>query len=201
MFTSDEDELIIRFSVRGGWDATEIVGIKKKIRDHFINNPSACCCYCRRAMHQWDRLDIDTEHVLPKGSFPQWTFKLVNLNISCKRCNMRLKNEDYSFFKGQIGERDPFKSELYSFLHPNLDDPHTSLVPVVVQIGAGLLIKYYVAEGCDKAKVTYEYFRLNEVEVDSLDSAQGLDLQRLSESLPASLVAVVEALLGENARI
>lgn len=146
MFTSEEENLISCYSIRKGWDtkdwdlkglnATELAAkkldaagiekIKTKIRSYYIGVPSACCCYCRRSMHQWDKLDIDTKHVLPKGEFPQWTFKVVNLNIACKRCNMRLKKEGHSFFKGSITESDPFKSELYTFLHPNLDDPHTS---------------------------------------------------------------------------
>lgn len=222
MFSITEKALIKRYSIPKGWDTTkwdleglsetekaakkldaaEIEKIKRKIRDKFIGVQFPCCCYCRRSMHQWDLFDIDTEHVLPKGVFPQWMFKMENLNISCKRCNMRKKKEDYSFFKGEVDDLNPFVSELYEFLHPNLDQPNLHLVPVVIQIGAKLLlIKYYFNADNMKAAETYSYFNLKEVEIDSVDRAQGIDLRKIADTMPSHFAAAIEALIGEDARI
>lgn len=221
MFSADEQNLIARYSIAKGWDtsswdyeglnpeeveakkqdARQIESIKTKIRNHFIDAPSPRCCYCRRTMHEWDRLDIDTEHVLPKGKFPQWAFTILNLNIACKRCNMRKKNEDYSFFRGQLNQPAPFVSDLYGILHPNLDEPDKELVPVVIQVGPALLIKYYVSEGSAKAEETYVYFELKEVEVDSLSAAQGVDLKRIAATMPPPLAAAIEALIGADGKI
>lgn len=222
MFTLAEKTLIARYSVPRGWDtakwdlkglnpaekaakefdAKNIEKIKRKIRKSFIDVQLPCCCYCRRSMHQWDLFDIDTEHILPKGAFSQWTFKIENLNIACKRCNMRKKREDYSFFRGDVNDSNPFVSELYDFLHPNLDEPDLHLAPVVIQIGSKLLlIKYYCAAGNKKAEKTYSYFNLKEVEIDSVDKAQGIDLQKVAATMPPHFAAAIEALIGEDARI
>lgn len=222
MFSLAETALIAQYSIPRGWDTTkwdleglsetekeakkrdaeEIDRIKRKIRDGFIGVQFPCCCYCRRSMHQWDLFDIDTEHVLPKGAFPQWTFKMENLNIACKRCNMRKKKEDYSFFRGGLNDLNPFVSDLYEFLHPNLDEPDLHLVPVVIQIGAKLLlIKYSFAPGNMKAEKSYAYFNLKEVEIDSVDKAQGIDLRKIAATMPPHFAAAIEALIGADARI
>lgn len=196
-FTLDEEALIAQFSVPGGWDKDEIKAIKKKIKPFLLGKTSSCCCYCRRSMHSWHALTIDIEHVLPKGkkSFPQFTFALQNLSISCKRCNMGIKREDTSFFTLIPGDTDYFKSEKYEFIHPNLDVIDDHLKVLIVQFNNQLLIKYQVVDASTKGAAAYKYFKLGLLEVNSFDEAQGLDDVTPSESLPPEFARELQTVL------
>jgi hypothetical protein len=171
-FSEEEKNLMAKFTRPNGWNEDEVKTVKNKIRNYFILNGIAPCCYCRRSMHKQHKLDIDTEHVLPKGQFYQYTFEMKNLNIACKRCNMGIKLEDTSFFLGGENCNDPFKSAHYSFIHPNLDVPKDHLSIKSEQSDDVLIIKYAVVNNSAKGRATYEYFKLKELEYNSIDEAQ-----------------------------
>lgn len=192
-FTQEEKQLIAQLSVPGGWDAEEAAALKKRIKNHFLANGVPCCCYCRLSMSPWHKITIDTEHVLPKQRFPQYTFDLRNLNISCKRCNMEIKGADITFYVGLANEANPFRSELYSFVHPNLDKLDDHLQILSVQIGAKLLISYFPQS--PKGQFTFEYFELNEIQTDSFSRGQGVAVETPSETLPAEIIQQLRAVL------
>jgi hypothetical protein len=207
-FTDEELSLIKRISVADGWDDKDAQPLKGKIKPYLLALTSHRCCYCRLSMHEWHGLTIDIEHVLPKGAkyYPQFMFELKNLSVSCKRCNMGIKRDDVSFYIAAPGEVDPFKSEHYTFVHPNLDVPDQHLACFSAQFNEMRLVKYYVLRQSPKGNATYEYFKLSEVEVNSFDRAQGLVTSEPSESFPAGihrdLRAIVDVLapgpVGDN---
>jgi len=125
-------------------------------------------------MHGWHNLTIDPEHILPKKHFPKQLFKIKNLNIACKRCNMGIKGQRYDFFLAAKNCANPFKSKLYKIIHPNLDNANDHLHLRVEQLNNSIFRKYWVVNNSEKGKATYEYFRLKELDVGSLDGAQGL---------------------------
>ncbi len=192
-FTDAEKQTIARLSVAGGWDTGDAVDLKRKIKDHFLGKGVPCCCYCRLSMSAWHRITIDTEHVLPKQRFPRYTFDVRNLNISCKRCNMGIKGADVSFYLGLPNEADPFKSELYSFIHPNLDDASEHLQVVVLQLDNGLLINYFPKT--PKGHATLEYFRLKEIATNSFSKPQGLEITLPSVTLPPEIFRALSELV------
>jgi hypothetical protein len=192
-FTPDEAQLIAQLSVPGGWDAKEAAALKKKIKDHFLANPVPCCCYCRLSMSPWHKITIDTEHVLPKQQFSRYTFDVRNLNISCKRCNMEIKGTDITFYVGLADEANPFRSELYLFVHPNLDKLDDHLQIISVQIGAKLLISYFPQT--PKGQFTFEYFELNEIQTNSFNSGQGVTLETPSDNFPQEISKALRAVL------
>ena len=197
-FTDDEKLTIARLSVAGGWDQDNAKLLKAKIKPYLLAKTSDCCCYCRRSMHQWHGLTIDIEHVLPKsnGKYPQFTFDLKNLSISCKRCNMGIKGNDTSFYLGAPGEADPFKSEHYEFIHPNFDVADDHLGFLFVQLNNKLMVKYQVVNGSAKGTRAYEYFELKKLEIDSFDQAQGVDRVLPSETLPSALAQELKTFLN-----
>lgn len=200
-FDVNELDLIRRLSVPGGWDNNEAEPLKRKIRDHFLSLGISSCCYCGLSMSNWHRITIDTEHVLPKGKFPRYTFEIKNLNIACRRCNMTIKGEKISFYLGSASEQDPFRSELYSFLHPNYDVRRDHLRIFNFQVDDNLFLKYIVALGSTKGEETYQFFRLDELETNTFDRAQGgADVTGI-EALPPEIAAALRALLPDSGEV
>jgi hypothetical protein len=173
-FTEDEIERIQELSVKDGWDNPLASDIKVKITRYLRDQEIAFCCYCRVSMHGWHNWTIDPEHVLPKSHYPLYTFEILNLNIACKRCNMGIKRADDSFFTGGRGCLEPFKTELYTFVHPNLDTVNDHLHVKIEQSNDSYIRKYWVVNDSAKGAATYAYFRLKELEVESVSDAQGL---------------------------
>lgn len=196
-FTDEELQLAAQLSIPGGWDMEEAKPLKDKIKPVLLAKTSHCCCYCRRSMHGWHGLTIDIEHVLPKGNgnFPQYTFELRNLSVSCKRCNMSIKKSDISFYSAGANEPNPFKSEHYKFIHPNLDNIDDHLEFISEQRNAKIMIKYFIAGDSHKGNYAHKYFRLEKLEINSFDDAQDLTVVLPSESLPQDIATeLVEVL-------
>jgi len=155
-------------------------------------------------MNGWYNMTIDIEHVLPKGNgmYPQYMFEIKNLSVSCKRCNMGIKRSDTSFYLAAAGEADPFKSEHYEFIHPNLDVADDHLGFLCVQYNGKLMVKYQVVNASAKGSETYDYFELQKLELNSFDEAQGLADVSPSESLPPALAQelkiVLDSLQGDQ---
>lgn len=196
-FTAEEQATIVRLSVVGGWDHSDAAPLKAKLRPYLLTRTAHCCCYCRREMHEWHMLTIDTEHILPKGNglYPQFSFELRNLSISCKRCNMSIKRSDTSFYIGNLGEEGLFESEHYSFIHPNLDNVNEHLAILLIQYNQSLMVKYQTVNNSAKGANTYTYFQLAKLEMNSFDEAQGLNEISPSEELPPELAQELTAVL------
>jgi hypothetical protein len=152
-------------------------------------------------MHGWHGLSIDIEHVLPKGNgkYPELTFELRNLSVSCKRCNMGIKREDTSFYIGGQNDVAPFKSANYKFIHPNLDVANDHLEILTMQHNEKLMIKYEVVGASTKGRSAYEYFKLRTLELNSFDEAQDLAEVSPSESFPPELARELDAVLDSIA--
>ncbi|WP_446083290.1 HNH endonuclease [Acinetobacter sp. 1125_18A] len=166
------------------------------------------CCYCYRDQTGEFSFVLDIEHILPKSVFNDCFYDLDNLSISCKRCNMNIKKDDYSFLKSDLlslakklnpsrrvyfkrkdiihklsFKKDYFNSSLYSIIHPNLDkyDDHIDYIKSDYK-GNRLTIYKPITQ---KGKYTYEYFRLNEFEINSFKQAQGISIEKRNPSLLA----------------
>ncbi len=193
-FSQAELDIISQLSVSGGWDHEDAVAVRSKIRSHLLGQPSLRCCYCQRTMEGWHGLSIDTEHILPKAKHPKHIFELRNLDVACKRCNMGIKRENDSFYVGEADSDDPFHSDLYTIIHPKLDDVFSHLDIIVFQRNNELLVHYSVVSGSSKGEATREFFRLRELEVDSIDRSQGIQLPPEVSKLPDKVVEEIDEL-------
>lgn len=194
-FTEAEQDLITKLSVKGGWDQEEAEPLKRKIKDHYMAVGLPSCCYCRTSMRGWHRMSIDVEHVLPKVPFHEYTFELLNLNIACKRCNMTIKGQDVSFFLGDETCSEPFCSALYSFVHPNLDEIDEHLLVTSYTVGQKSMTKYFWFT--PKGRKSYQYFELDELEVNSFDNAQGSEVVSPGESLDLEIHKQIDQAVTE----
>lgn len=173
------------------------------------------CCYCARDHIDEASLDLDIEHILPKLIFNDCYFDLENLSISCKRCNMGIKKNDYSFLvldlfdlgkllnpkyktyikrsevtHNYVSKKQYFNTSLYSFIHPNLDNYDEHIDCTRIDFKGHRYTTYITLT--DKGRYTYNYFRLKDFEVNSFKTVQGIE----RDEMKAKLLDLFENILG-----
>lgn len=155
------------------WENKCLERVKQKIKDNFINDDTSQCCYCARSFKGEFRMVIDIEHILPQSVFSTERFEIQNLNVACKRCNMEIKRADTSFINSipNMGVN-YYHSQHYKLIHPNLDTYTDHIVVKTARTGNSIINKYVYKNNL-KGKYTYEYFRLAELEIDTINNAQG----------------------------
>lgn len=203
-FNFDTDDIAsIKLAINEGgkiWDSKHLDGLKKKIKAHYRTHQGEQCCYCRKNSHGEFNMVLDIEHILPKGrtQFRKFMFNIINLSVSCKRCNMLVKKDDISFITETADfENTPFDSANYKFIHPNVDKYFQHLIYEVSIKNDVTMIKYSVVASSYKGAFTYKYFKLNELEIDSFNRSQGLDENvEISNSIASDIALEVEQLLG-----
>lgn len=196
MFTQEEADLIKVIIIEGGdiWSNPRLNPIKQKIKTHFRNVLDEQCCYCRRSTLGEFNLVLDIEHILPKKHFRSFMFTPKNLSVSCKRCNMDIKKQDTSFIRNlSLIDTEPFNRDNYLFIHPNLDLYFQNMDYFVEIVNDNRLIKYNPLT--DKGTYTYSYFKLEALETNSVDRAQGISDVELNEDIDSGLIIEIQDLL------
>jgi hypothetical protein len=201
-YTEVEIELIAKAKSDGGnvWDNPSLATIKRKIKDYYRAKNNEQCCYCRRDFENEFNMVIDIEHILPKSivEFSNYMFEIENLNISCKRCNMNIKKDRIDFIVDMATINPDYKvSQKYLFIHPNFDDYFDNIDYDMIIKNNKKLIKY--TSKTEKGKYTYSYFYLDKIEIDTLNSAQGIDVKinDLNLDIPDSIKDSLEDLLSK----
>lgn len=201
-FSEDELLLIQNAKDEGGdiWNNEELTVLKSKIKKYYRDLRESCC-YCRRDLQDEFNMVIDIEHVLPKSKYAEYMFELGNLNISCKRCNMRIKREkdDFVVDKTTINNNYSLSSH-YRFIHPNFDLYKDNMNVLRFTYDDKKLTKYI--PNTEKGRYTYDYFQLDKLEINSLNIAQGIspssddtvDSGGITENLKEELQALLNRL-------
>lgn len=176
-FTDEEKNLIdsVRHEGADAWKNPLLKELKAKIKSFYRTEGRELCCYCRKDFQGEFNMVIDIEHILPKGNplFTKYMFDMDNLNIACKRCNMNVKGGNINFIVDIDTIIPDYKlSEKYLFIHPNIDVYKDNLKFVSYREDESKLTKYFPLT--EKGKFTYKFFKLNEIETDSFDEAQGI---------------------------
>ena len=175
-FTDQEKALIEAAKSEAGstWSSSTIGDVKSRIKQFYRDNIIDECCYCRCSFHGEFKLVIDIEHILPKSEYEELMFSPVNLSLACKRCNMGIKKADTLFVTNTIAAKNtPFESHLYLFIHPNLDSYYDHIDKLSFELNGVRVTKYVTKNHSSKGEYTYKYFRLEELEINDLDIAQG----------------------------
>lgn len=160
------------------WESPYVVNVKARFKAHKRIEQNNQCCYCQRNMHGEFNMVLDIEHILPKSVFPHCIFDLLNLAVSCRKCNFKIKrarvdflNRDLSLIP-KIDKGLLFKQEHYKFAHPNLVRVYDHLRVQSIQSGPSIVFSYKIIT--DLGNYTYEFFQLQEFETESISLAQGL---------------------------
>ncbi len=168
------------------WNHQLVSTFKDKVKTYYREIQNEQCCYCRKNFEGEFKMVIDIEHILPKGTFENLMFTDYNLNVACKRCNMNVKGVKTDFVTDlNAVKANPQDRTLYKIIHPNFDDYFSHLKFLTVIENQYKLIKYQIVIDSAKGQFTYDYFRLKELEVDTLNQAQGLkEKEELSSKIP-----------------
>jgi len=153
-----------------------LISAKDKLADFHMERQKDACCYCRSILAGMGPYQRDREHILPKkDKFSQLAYDPANLSVSCKRCNMEYKRERTDFVEDVDTILPDYKnSERYRIVHPNFDRWEDYLERIVMQSRTGILVTYVFDPAVPKAAFTYDFFGLNELEINSFDECQGL---------------------------
>lgn len=155
-----------------------LVQLKVRVRDFHLQRHGHSCCYCAKNFEGEFTYVLDREHILPKDAFHSLAYTLCNLGVACKKCNMRIKGTDTSFVF-DIGTilSNYDRSDRYLFIHPNFDrfSDHIAISEVILD--ENKLIAYKALNGSLKGGYHYNYFKLSDRQIESLDQAQGLSPQ------------------------
>lgn len=193
------DQVDINTAIAAGgriWYNPCLERLKRKIKDNFTSNDTSQCCYCARLFVGEFNMVIDIEHVLPQDIFPSERFTISNLNIACKRCNMEIKKADTGFITNipAMGTN-YYQTQHYQIVHPNLDNYTNHIVLKTIRRGNLVFIKYVLKDHV-KAKFTYNYFKLKDLEIDTINNAQGTNKIKLlnlniSDKIRTSLLSLL----------
>ncbi|GGG50950.1 HNH endonuclease [Epilithonimonas arachidiradicis] len=199
VYTSEELQIIEQAKSEGGdiWKNKILDPIKRRIKTHYRTNDSEQCCYCKRDFQDEFNMVIDIEHILPKANslFKEYMFDIENLNISCKRCNMTIKNDRIDFIVDLKTIKPDYRiSNKYFFIHPNFDNYFDHIDYEATIRNNKKLIKYI--KKTEKGKYTYNYFHLDRIEIDTFDNVQGVKIQgvELNPDLPEDTKSAFKAL-------
>lgn len=183
-FTADEKAAIeTALNSTAPWDheaqsckmvRDHLAAIKNKLRAFHMQRQDNDCAYCKVSLAGRAGVSIDREHILPKGKYTAYTYEAFNLSVACKRCNMDIKKERCDFLANASDGQHLQASENYLIVHPNFDDWYKHLCIESVRIGRVRIFKYLVNGKSTKAVYTYSYFKLQDLEEDTFDQAQGL---------------------------
>ncbi len=202
IYTGDETQIIEQAKAESGdvWKNKLLDSIKRRIKTHYRTNGCEQCCYCKRDFQDEFNMVIDIEHILPKGNalFQEYMFDIENMNISCKRCNMSIKNDRIDFIVDIAKIKPLYKdASKYYFIHPNFDNYFEHIDYEVTIRNNKKLIKYI--RKTDKGNYTYNYFRLEKIEVDTFNDVQGIIEQdtELNPYLPEETKTALEDLIDK----
>ncbi|RKS23360.1 uncharacterized protein (TIGR02646 family) [Flavobacterium endophyticum] len=200
-FTEDDFKNIKKAIDEGGkiWENKILLSFKKKFKSYYRSISNDQCCYCKRDIKAEFKMVIDIEHILPKSEFVDLMFDVINLSVSCKRCNMNIKKEDYSFVKdSKLIKENHLDKDLYKIIHPNLDSYFDHLNYNVEIVNELKIVKYRVVGESEKGDFTYKYFKLFEFEIDLMNHAQGIVVRdELSELIDFDTAKEIKELLNK----
>ena len=151
-----------------------IKSAKAKIRNLHMKRHGDRCCYCRNNLHGGGHFVIDREHILPKSlkAFKLLAYEVWNLSVACKRCNMQYKKNNVDFVVNQTNEAALQTSANYLLIHPNYDLYKDHIRFVEIRDDDTTVLKF-TRQGTPKGEYTYQYFNLEELEVEKADAFQG----------------------------
>lgn len=168
------------------WEHTLLKPLRRELKHYILSNRSDGykCAYCLKNFYNEHNMNIDVEHILPKSQYPEYTFTLKNLAVACKRCNLLIKRNDISFLKDNFNRKKPFNAKYYTITHPVIDRKN-NLYLLDIHYNGCHIIKYQ--RKSEKAENTYNYFKLDEVEIETMNTAQGIS--QIVDFLNASLLS------------
>lgn len=149
--------------------------LRERIKEYHLLRQGYTCCYCRTNLFGGGVFMVDREHIIPKSHCKKLTYVMENLSVSCKRCNMEIKKDKTSLFvdPGSI-ESTYLDKSTYRVIHPNFEVYEDFIIRRQEQHGKAKLVKFIIEMPGDKTNFMFSFFKLNDLEVNSINDAQGV---------------------------
>lgn len=152
-----------------------IKSLRGRIKSFHLDRQHNLCCYCRTNLWGGSNFMVDREHIVPKSHCKALTYVISNLSVACKRCNMEIKKDKVAILKdAKTIHTHHADKDAYRIIHPNYERYEDFILRRQEQEGTAMLVQFSLLNDDPKALYTYEFFKLNNLEVDTIDQAQGI---------------------------
>ncbi|MDE9455411.1 HNH endonuclease [Xenorhabdus bovienii] len=150
----DEETVIsVNFKTDKDWSKSVFNSIKSNIVKSLRDKQENKCCYCRSELG-FDLKAVDIEHIIPKSLYPNFTFNMKNLALSCPGCNTSKGSKDV--LHKPITSY-PLSGSNIKIIHPHFDDYYSS-----INIHNSAIFEGKDDKGCETIKLC-KLYRLNKV--------------------------------------
>ncbi|MDP2009886.1 MAG: HNH endonuclease signature motif containing protein [Phenylobacterium sp.] len=109
------------------WDDEEITPIRQSMKRHYIEIQERICAYCKKTYDVGHLAAWSLDHIIPRETFPEFTFRPENLAATCLDCNTYKSNRPVL-----VGTRRPVNpprtSAKYMIVHPWVDNYRNHIV-------------------------------------------------------------------------
>lgn len=123
-FTAVESSIIAKhFSTHSDWTKGVFDSIKVNIIAHLRVQQDNMCCYCKYQLG-FDIKQVDIEHIIPKSEYEIFTFRNLNLALSCPACNT--KKSIKPVLNSSIVNY-PVNGTNFKIIHAHYDDYSTNI--------------------------------------------------------------------------
>jgi uncharacterized protein (TIGR02646 family) len=154
---------------------TTIKSVRDRIKAFHLSRQHHLCCYCRTNLWGDSSFMVDREHIVPKSHCKALTYVISNLSVACKRCNMEIKKNKVAIFKDpKTIHTEHANKDAYRIIHPNYERYEDFILRLQQQEGTAMLVQFTLLNDDPKATYTHDFFKLNDLEVDAIDQAQGI---------------------------
>jgi len=149
--------------------------LRERIKEFHLLRQNHTCCYCRTNLFGGGFFMVDREHIIPKSHCKKLTYVMENLSVACKRCNMEIKKDKTSLFVDPSTIESTYQDKsTYHVIHPNFEVYEDFITRRQAQHGKANLVKFIIETPGNKTNFMFNFFKLNELEVNSMNDAQGV---------------------------
>lgn len=109
-----------------GRQLNELKNFKESLKRFLTVQQKNTCAYCRLPIFY--RMKKPIEHIIPKGTYPQFTFEVRNLTLTCDYCNTKKNDKDTlaislrERYRRHNERQYPSTSNDFLIVHPHFDD-------------------------------------------------------------------------------
>lgn len=107
-----------RLTALSGASWTSGSDFKREFKALAMKRQSGYCAYCSIEIGDDFRSEPDIEHFADKTAYPEWSFELYNLFLTCKYCNQKRKRR----YDTVLAKSHFYASCIFALIHPYLDD-------------------------------------------------------------------------------
>ena len=140
------------------WDGrcAERVALRIAIRKHYLKEQNRQCPYCHRLRQDTHGYCWDIDHIIPKSTYPIFTYEPRNFAVTCKECNRSKDKLNVLSPTATIDSNYPQSKDDYIIIHPHLDEYTENM-----KVSYTRDLKIYHTPLKDKGRETFRICGLN----------------------------------------